>query len=35
LRQKYGAYADRLAIYAPYAASDAMWTSIITELKAG
>ena len=35
LRQKYGAHADRLAIYAPYAAPDAMWSSIIAELKAG
>jgi probable F420-dependent oxidoreductase len=34
LLQKYGAHADRLAIYAPYAAPDAMWTSIIAELKA-
>jgi probable F420-dependent oxidoreductase len=35
LRQKYGAHADRLAIYAPYAAPDAMWSSIIAELKTG
>jgi alkanesulfonate monooxygenase SsuD/methylene tetrahydromethanopterin reductase-like flavin-dependent oxidoreductase (luciferase family) len=35
LRQKYGAHADRLAIYAPYAAPDALWSSIITQLKAG
>ena len=33
LRDKYGAHADRLAIYAPYAAPDAMWTSIISQLK--
>lgn len=32
---KYGAHADRLAIYAPYDAPDAMWSSIITDLKAG
>lgn len=35
LLHKYGAHADRLAIYAPYAAPDAMWSSIITQLKAG
>jgi probable F420-dependent oxidoreductase len=35
LLQKYGAHADRLAIYAPYAAPDTMWKSIISELKAG
>ena len=35
LLDKYGAHADRLAIYAPYAAPDAMWTRIIGELKAG
>ena len=35
LREKYGEHADRLAIYAPYAAPDAMWSSIIAELKAG
>lgn len=34
LKAKYGKYADRLAIYAPYAAPDAMWKKIITELKA-
>jgi probable F420-dependent oxidoreductase len=33
LLRKYGAHADRLAIYAPYAAPDAMWSSIIAELK--
>jgi probable F420-dependent oxidoreductase len=33
LWHKYGAHADRLAIYAPYAAPDAMWSSIIAELK--
>jgi len=35
LRQKYGEHADRLAIYAPYAAPDAMWSTIIAALKAG
>ena len=35
LRQKYGKDADRLAIYAPYGAPDAMWASIIAQLKAG
>ncbi len=34
LKAKYGEYADRLAIYAPYAAPDAMWRDIIIELKA-
>ena len=33
LRDKYGAHADRLAIYAPYAAPDTMWSSIISQLK--
>src|SRR5690554_1008404 len=33
LKEKYGDYADRLAIYAPYAAPDAMWKNIITALK--
>jgi probable F420-dependent oxidoreductase len=33
LREKYGHLADRLAIYAPYAAPDDMWRSIITQLK--
>ena len=33
LKAKYGNYADRLAIYAPYAAPDAMWKRIIQELK--
>lgn len=33
LKEKYGAYTDRLAIYAPYAAPDAMWKTIIAELK--
>jgi probable F420-dependent oxidoreductase len=33
LKKKYSAYADRLAIYAPYAAPDAMWSNIIKELK--
>lgn len=35
LLEKYGAHADRLAIYAPYAAPDTMWQEIITGLKAG
>jgi len=34
LWSKYGAHVDRLAIYAPYAAPDTMWSSIIAELKA-
>jgi probable F420-dependent oxidoreductase len=34
LKAKYGHFADRLAIYAPYAAPDAMWQKIIRELKA-
>ncbi|MEZ5572386.1 MAG: TIGR03617 family F420-dependent LLM class oxidoreductase [Halioglobus sp.] len=33
LRDKYGEHADRLAIYAPYDAPDAMWKSIVAELK--
>jgi probable F420-dependent oxidoreductase len=33
LREKYGAHADRLALYAPYAAPDSMWKSIIAGLK--
>ncbi len=33
LKAKYGKYADRLAIYAPYAAPDAMWKKIIQDLK--
>lgn len=33
LKDRYGDYADRLAIYAPYAAPDSMWQSIIAELK--
>lgn len=33
LKAKYGQHADRLAIYAPYAAPDDMWKGIITELK--
>lgn len=35
LLEKYGEDADRLAIYAPYAAPDTMWQKIIAELKAG
>lgn len=34
LKEKYGDYADRLSIYAPYAAPDDMWKQIIAELKA-
>ncbi len=34
LWDKYGAYADRLAIYAPYAAPDDLWRGIIAELRA-
>ncbi len=33
LKAKYGKHADRLAIYAPYAAPDEMWKKIIDELK--
>jgi probable F420-dependent oxidoreductase len=33
LRDKYGAHADRLAIYAPYPAPDGMWKEIIAALK--
>lgn len=33
LLEKYGPHADRLAIYAPYAAPDDMWSSIIAGLK--
>ena len=33
LKQKYGQYADRLAIYAPYGAPDAMWKGIVQALK--
>ena len=33
LWEKYGSYADRLAIYAPYSAPDDMWRGIIAELK--
>jgi hypothetical protein len=35
LKGKYGTHADRLAIYAPYAAPDGMWANIISELKQG
>ncbi len=35
LLQKYGTHADRLAIYAPYAAPDEMWRGIIHDLKSG
>ncbi|MEH6634794.1 MAG: TIGR03617 family F420-dependent LLM class oxidoreductase [Halioglobus sp.] len=35
LLDKYGADADRLAIYAPYAAPDEMWRGIIAQLAAG
>ncbi len=34
LRERYGAHADRLAIYAPYAAPDSMWRDILRGLKA-
>jgi probable F420-dependent oxidoreductase len=34
LKAKYGKHADRLSIYAPYAAPYAMWKKIVTELKA-
>jgi probable F420-dependent oxidoreductase len=33
LLEKYGTHADRLAIYAPYAAPDRLWKGIIAELK--
>lgn len=33
LKGKYGSYADRLAIYAPYSAPDTLWEKIISELK--
>jgi len=33
LLDKYGTHADRLAIYAPYAAPDAVWSRIIADLK--
>jgi probable F420-dependent oxidoreductase len=33
LLEKYGEHADRLAIYAPYAAPDKLWKGIIAELK--
>jgi len=33
LQHKYGEHADRLAIYAPYAAPDAMWAGILSSLK--
>ena len=35
LLDKYGDHADRLAIYAPYAAPDPMWRDIISDLKRG
>ena len=34
LKARYGDAADRLAIYAPYAASDELWRTVIAELKA-
>ena len=34
LKQRYGAIADRISIYAPYAASDDMWAGIIADIKA-
>ncbi len=33
LRTRYGSFADRLAIYAPYAAPDDIWAGIIAALK--
>jgi probable F420-dependent oxidoreductase len=33
LKERYGAHADRLSIYAPYGAPDSMWKSIIGDLK--
>lgn len=33
LWDKYGKYADRLAIYAPYAAPDTLWKNILSDLK--
>ena len=33
LKDKYGSFANRLAIYAPYGAPDDMWRKIIAELK--
>ncbi|MEM9256236.1 MAG: TIGR03617 family F420-dependent LLM class oxidoreductase [Pseudomonadota bacterium] len=35
LLERYGSDADRIAIYAPYAAPDEMWSNIIAELKEG
>ena len=35
LLEKYGEHAQRLAIYAPYAAPDGMWREIIAGLKRG
>lgn len=34
LKQRYGDLADRLSIYAPYAAPDSLWQSIIADIKA-
>ena len=33
LAERYGEHADRLAIYAPYAAPDPVWRKIVTDLK--
>jgi len=33
LRDRYGRHADRLAVYAPYAAPDALWSSIVAGLR--
>lgn len=33
LRQRYGDFASRVSIYAPYAAPDAMWADIIRDIK--
>jgi probable F420-dependent oxidoreductase len=35
LLDKYGSNADRLAIYAPYAADDSVWRTVVAGLKAG
>lgn len=33
LLEKYGDYADRLAIYAPFEAPDSLWTRVVADLK--
>jgi len=35
LLDKYGSNADRLAIYAPYAAPDSVWKTVVAGLKTG